>query len=479
LDIFAPIKKYALLTYKTNIEVISNGGEMINRKRRKAKNGKWSRILAIPIFLVLSYGAIRLGVAAGNLAFSMDSKIVRQVDVENFKVTLNSTLPIIDTVYNSGNVDISLSGQIANIISEIFDFDIKTPLTILNAQSSHFYKYYKNEYSSILDRNNSDNTKDKDNKVADNDPDKHGDHSDDGNKVGDSGDNPDGNQKKDDGNGQEGNTGFKEDASSIYFEETDEEKDFSKQNTVSSGKILLQNMSKFKISNEDIEKMLKEPLNIEFDRKGPKILIYHTHTTESYLRSLDQLNKENVASSSRDSKYNMIRVGNELANQLEKKYGIDVIHNGTTHDYPSHSSAYSNSLRTIDKYLKSYPSIKVTLDIHRDAVAKDKPKLRVVTEINGKKTAKIMFVVGTNGTGLDHPNWKENLKLAIKLQENLNSQHPDLTRPIYISNNRYNQHLASGGGLIIEIGADGNTLDEALESVKYLAKAINEVIIGK
>jgi len=444
-----------------------------------AKNGKLSRVLAIPIFIILSYGAIRLGVAAGNFAFNMDSKIVKHVDVENFKTTLNRTLPIIDTVYNSGNVDISLSGQIANIITDIFNFDIKSPLTILNAQSSYFYMYYKNEYPAILDNNNSENTHDNDNKVADNDPDKNGNHSDDGNKAGDSGDNSDGNQNNEDRKDQEQNTEFKEDASSIFFEEADEEKDFSQQNTVSSGKILLQNMSKFKISNEDIEKMLKEPLNIKFDRKGPKILIYHTHTTESYLRSLDQLEEGNVASSSRDSKYNMIRIGNELANQLEKKYGIDVIHNGTTHDYPSHSSAYSNSLRTIDKYLKSYPSIKITLDIHRDAVAKDKPKLRVVTEINGKKTAKIMFVVGTNGTGLDHPNWKENLKLAIKLQENLNSQHPDLTRPIYISNNRYNQHLASGGGLIIEIGADGNTLDEALESIKYLAKAINDVINGK
>jgi len=451
---------------------------MINRKRRKAKDGKLPKILAIPIFLILSYGAIRLGVAAGNLVFNMDSKIVKDVDTENFKTTLNRSLPIIETVYNSGNVDISLSGQIAHLITDIFNFDINSPITILNAQSSHFYNYYRNVYPSILEGNRSDKTDDNDNKVADDDQDEHGSLKG-GNMGGDNGDNPDGSQKNEDGKNIDQNTGLKVDASSIYFEETDEEKDFSKQNTVSSGKILLQNMSKFKISNEDIEKMLKEPLNIKFDRKGPKILIYHTHTTESYLTSLDQLDKKDIPSSSRDPKFNMIRVGNELANQLEKNYGIDVMHNGTVHDYPSHNSAYSNSLRTISNYLKSYPSIKLTFDIHRDAVAKDKPKLRVVTDINGKKTAKIMFVVGTNGTGLEHPNWRENLKLAIKLQENLNSQHPDLTRPIYISNNRYNQHLASGGGLIIEIGADGNTLDEALESVKYLAKAINDVINGK
>ncbi|HHW49607.1 MAG TPA: stage II sporulation protein P [Clostridiaceae bacterium] len=448
------------------------------RKRRKVKNERLAKILAIPVFIILSYGAIRLGIAAGNLAFNMDSKIVKDVDTENLKATLNKSLPIIDTVYNSGNINISLSGQIAGLIAEIFGFDINSPLTILNAQSSHFFSYYKNEYPAILEGRISDKENDSDNKTADRDPDKH-DPSEEYNGDGGSGGKPDGNMENGEGKDHEQNTGFKVDASSIYFEETDEEKDFSEQNTVSSGKILLQNMSKFKITNEDIEKMLKEPLNIKFDRKGPKILIYHTHTSESYLRNLDQLGKKDVASSSRDPKYNMIRVGNELANLLEKKYGIDVIHNGTVHDYPSHNSAYSNSLRTLDKYLKSYPSIKITLDIHRDAVSKDKPKLRVVTEIDGKKTAKIMFVVGTNGTGLQHPNWRENLKLAIKLQENLNSQHPDLTRPIYISNNRYNQHLASGGALIIEVGADGNTLDEALESIKYLAKAINDVINGK
>jgi stage II sporulation protein P len=153
---------------------------------------------------------------------------------------------------------------------------------------------------------------------------------------------------------------------------------------------------------------------------------------------------------------------------------LAMLHNGTIHDYPNYKSSYANSLSTVKKYLKSYPSLRILLDIHRDGLGAGNPKLRVNTKINGKNAAQIMFVVGTNGTGLEHPNWRENLKLALKLQEKLNSKYPGLAKPIYISKNRYNQH-ETNGALIIEIGGDGNLLSECLESTKYLAEVIGEI----
>lgn len=153
-----------------------------------------------------------------------------------------------------------------------------------------------------------------------------------------------------------------------------------------------------------------------------------------------------------------------------------MIHNATVHNQPSDTGAYGRSLNTATNILKSYPSIKIVLDIHRDGLGES--KLRVASKINGKDTAKIMFVVGTDGTGLEHPNWRENLKLALKLQQKLNEKYPGITRPVYMSRNRYNQHLTNGS-LIVEIGGDGNTINECLESAKYLAEVLNEVINNK
>ena len=129
---------------------------------------------------------------------------------------------------------------------------------------------------------------------------------------------------------------------------------------------------------------------------------------------------------------------------------------------------------TIETYLKSYSSIKLGIDIHRDAIQKE--KLRVVKDIEGAKAARIMFVVGTEEYGLMNPRWRENLKLAIKLQQSLNKQCPGLARHIYITPYRYNQHLADNS-LLIEMGGNGNTAEECLRSVKYLSRAIDEVMI--
>jgi len=264
---------------------------------------------------------------------------------------------------------------------------------------------------------------------------------------------------------------LKEDASSISFGEESEERDPSKSDMISNGRITIMNETDYKV---DIDQLMSQPLQIQTDRKGPRVLIFHTHTTEGYIKQLEELDKDDVPSWSRDERYNVVRVGEELAQHLRKKYGIEVIHNGTVHDYPSYNGSYNRSLGTVDKILKSYPSINMVLDIHRDGLGNDK-KFRTVAQIDGKDCAKIMFVLGTDSQRLPHPQWTENLKLALKLQRELESKHPGLTRHIYISTNRYNQHLSTGA-LIVEVGGDGNTLDEAIKSTEYLAQAINAVL---
>ncbi len=256
-------------------------------------------------------------------------------------------------------------------------------------------------------------------------------------------------------------------SSSITFEGDVDDEDINNNPVVTSGKINVMNQTKYSI---DINKLLKEPLKLSTVKTGPQILIYHTHTTESYLKSMAELKSKNTASRTTDNKYNVVRVGEALTSNL-KKYNINVVHNSTVHD-KDYNSSYVNSLKTLTNYVDKYSSLKMTIDLHRDAAGDE--KLRVVKKINGKDVAQIMFVIGTDSK-LSNPKWKENLKLAIKVQARLNEICPGLAKPIYISKNRYNQHLTNGS-VIVEIGGDGNIIDECVRSTNYLAQAINDVI---
>ncbi|RXE57869.1 stage II sporulation protein P [Acetivibrio mesophilus] len=413
----------------------------------------FSKLLKIALVVILSIGAIKIGIIAGDTLYRSDKKIIGKIDVETFRSTLNVSMPIIDTIYNSGNISFSISGQIKEIINTVFYFDLSNPVTIMSAQSPIFYSYYTGEYQRQLAKNQNsepyfyvaelETPEDK------------------------------GANKKDLGSSVPEPT---YPASSITYNinELDRKSAPESTTTVTAEKIAINSHD---IDYEiDIDKLLNEPLNINFDKKGPKVLIYHTHTTEGFIKELSELDKSGIPSRTTDNRYNVVRVGEELAQTLRKKYGIEVIHNATVHNQPSDTGAYGRSLNTANNILKSYPSIKVVLDIHRDGL--DDKKLRVATRVNDKDVAKIMFVVGTDATGLEHPNWRENLKFAIKLQQKLNEKYPGITRPIYMSRYRYNQHL-SNNSLIVEIGGDGNTINECLESSKYFAEALNEVINNK
>lgn len=201
-------------------------------------------------------------------------------------------------------------------------------------------------------------------------------------------------------------------------------------------------------------------------KNAPQILIVHTHATESYIecdnRSLDE-NK------------NMIAVGKALKESLEN-YGFSVVHDTTYHDFPNYNGSYAASLKSIENNLKNYPDIDIVLDLHRDGIeTEDGQKLAVKTEIDGISYAKLMFVVGTDACGLHHPTWQENLKFASELQKVISGFSQNIMRPLNIRSERFNQHLTKNS-IIVEVGSNGNTLDEAIRSAKLLAKAISVYI---
>jgi len=172
-----------------------------------------------------------------------------------------------------------------------------------------------------------------------------------------------------------------------------------------------------------------------------------------------------------DLNYSVARVGTELTNYLKEK-GFNVTHNTTYHDYPAYSGSYARSLNTLEGLLEG-KNTQLVFDLHRDAVGSSNEYAPTI-KINDNYVAQIMFVIGTNGGGLEHPNWVQNLKMAVKIQEKANEMYPGLFRPIIIRNSRYNQHLTNGSS-IIEVGATGNTMEQCILSMQCLSNVLAEV----
>lgn len=229
-----------------------------------------------------------------------------------------------------------------------------------------------------------------------------------------------------------------------------------------------------KIKNESKYDLTEEMLtpNVDFNNKKD-ILIFHTHTCESYTPTAA---KNYVASGNFrtiDLNYSVAHVGDELTRHLTDK-GYSVTHNKTYHDYPAYSGSYNRSYKTVSSELSGDSWTEFVIDLHRDALGSNSsyaPSVKIGEEV----AAQLMFVMGTDGGGLDHPNWLNNFKLAIKIQEKANEMYPGLFKPIILRNSRYNQNLASGA-CIIEVGATGNTLEQCEVSMKYLANVISEVM---
>ena len=206
-----------------------------------------------------------------------------------------------------------------------------------------------------------------------------------------------------------------------------------------------------------------------------EILIVHTHGTESYTPSEKYAYTPTDTDRTQDKNFNVIAVGNEIEKTL-KENGHTVYHDETLNDYPSYNGSYNRSSEIVSSYIQKHPSIKIVLDIHRDAIeAKDGSKVKPISEIDGKDAASIMFVIGSNQSGLKHDGWQNNLAFAYLLQKHTENLYKGLCKPINMRNERFNQHLAPGA-IIVEVGTNGNTLDEALLSANYFAKSLSSFI---
>ena len=222
-------------------------------------------------------------------------------------------------------------------------------------------------------------------------------------------------------------------------------------------------LSNFTKHAPNVETLLTSPLSWDLTVEKPAVLILHTHATESYA-GISGYRTE-------DAQKNMLRVGQEMANILEEN-GIGVIHDTTLHDQPSYNGSYSYARRTIEAYLEKYPSIRMVLDVHRDAVEMtEDTQLNTHAQVDGQDSAQLMLVMGTDAGGLYHPAWQENLSVGLKLQALLERQYPGICRPLQLRTERFNQDL-SVAGMIVEVGAAGDTLEEALVAARAFARSI-------
>lgn len=223
----------------------------------------------------------------------------------------------------------------------------------------------------------------------------------------------------------------------------------------------------------DVAALASAPVDITLPAQGPQILIMHTHGTEAYTMDGADVYTPSDTSRTTDSSYNILRVGDEIANALTDM-GFSVLHDTTLYDYPAYSGAYDRSKAGVERYLAQYPSIKVVLDVHRDALVGEGGEVyKTMTSVGGQEMAQVMLVVGSNDTGLSHPNWQKNLTLALKLEGRMNSLGDTLARPITLRTNRFNQQLTTGS-LLVEVGSHGNTLQEALAAARLFAQAAGE-----
>ena len=223
----------------------------------------------------------------------------------------------------------------------------------------------------------------------------------------------------------------------------------------------------------NIAEYLKAELNMEISKTGePQVLIYHTHTTEAFLTYDAGFYDKASSFRSMNDKRSIVSVGTAICEQLESA-GIGVIHDIKVYDSPTYKGAYSRSAKSIKNYLEKHPSIKVILDIHRDSMTQSGGvKIKPTKKINGQKAAQIMILAGCETKkSLPNPNWKENLKFAVKLQKQIEDDYPGLTRPINFMVAQYNQQYSTGA-LLIEIGTEANTIDEAVYTGKLFGDSL-------
>ena len=236
---------------------------------------------------------------------------------------------------------------------------------------------------------------------------------------------------------------------------------------LTDGTVAVNNETKY---TYDIPAMLARKLSFKPVESGPQILIIHTHASESFLPDERDFYIPTDIERTEDTRYNIVRVGDEITERLEE-LGLTVLHDRNINDYPTYSGSYNRTLKAIEDYIKEYPSIQIVLDIHRDSIsAKDGTIYKAVCDSVYGKTAQMMFVVGSNGTGLPHDGWRDNLTFAAQIQNRVLEACPTAMRPIHLRKERFNQH-ATPGSLILEVGTAANSLTEALRAANLFCDA--------
>lgn len=225
----------------------------------------------------------------------------------------------------------------------------------------------------------------------------------------------------------------------------------------------------------DKEALLLKPLTLS-PGDGPLVLIVHTHATEAYTPSEGSYYAATGSYRSGDTAYNVVRVGQAIADKLNAR-GIVTLHDTTLHDAYGYDDAYGRTAQTVAAYLEQYPSIQMVIDVHRDAVADSSgAQLAFCSQVRGQQAARLLFVMGTDASGQEHPNWQSNLSMALKLQVLCEKEAPGLFRELSLRNQRYNQHLTPYS-LLLEVGTAGNTLPEALLSAEFFAEQLARLLL--
>lgn len=233
-----------------------------------------------------------------------------------------------------------------------------------------------------------------------------------------------------------------------------------------------------RVSASEVAAEIENPLPfaVEWNSPEPQILIMHTHATEDYRLSAGLWFSQDDGSRSTDRNINMCAVGRVMADTLNAA-GLNTLHDETLNDYPSYTGSYSNSRAVVQQYLAQYPSIKIVLDVHRDAIETESgSRMAPVCTVNGRQAAQVMIICGSdNGTTVKLPNWRQNLRFAAAWETAMEGMYPGFTRSVLLSYRFYNQDLTTGS-LLIEIGGHGNNLNEALYAGQLAAQGLVEAL---
>ena len=239
-----------------------------------------------------------------------------------------------------------------------------------------------------------------------------------------------------------------------------------------SGTVYFKNETDYVI---DMAALLEKDSPVALGGEGVQVLIMHTHGTEAYTPSPGHTYTASGEYRTTDSAANMLRVGKEICDRLNAR-GISTLHSTALNDYPAYNGSYNRALKDIQSYVSKHPSIRLVIDVHRDAISSGGTYYKTSAEIDGAQTAQLMFVTGTDAGGLTHGGWRDNLTFQAQLHDRLNSIYPGIMRPMSIRASRFNQHVRTGS-MLLEVGACGNTLEEALAAAGVFAETLADVLL--